>query len=440
MLFIFFLIVIGIFVLSIPNTRKRDYYVKMFILFSFIAIPFFSSFFSKFIVFGMYIRLPLVFSIIYTVLAIVYFIIRPLNLKIPKYVTWFFIYVVYSTLNNFLQSSNRADNWMIYSMYEYIFPMAFIVLIENLSYTEGDIKKLIKILSIVIIGSFIVSIVQFTISPFFYSSVNIESIEATYRTQHIYGNVYRSYSLYSGLKAHDCIFAIGYLFIIFLFLNIKNINKKYTVLTILIFVSGILTFGRDVWLILFIAGISFFYYKFRKTWILYFGLLSVFVFIIITIWGPALINTDIYRLRIVSKTYESRIFTPIYYFEYFFGTNPFFGYGESSGLNTDFTKYYHVIHVFWINLLFQNGIIGLIIFTIFLYHIYKRGRLVYRFTGNPVFIVMIVAYVAVYFTAPYDLINYYGNYFMFLYLAMNYKLYVENEDINRLKQNKTMRI
>ena len=77
--------------------------------------------------------------------------------------------------------------------------------------------------------------------------------------------------------------------------------------------------------------------------------------------------------------------------------------------------------------MFQNGIVGLIIYLIFLYHIYKRGQEIYKVTGNPVFMIIVISYVIVNSTAPYDLINLYGSYFMFFYLAMNYKLYVEKE-------------
>ena len=430
MIFLAILLILGLLVFNQKNEYNRSNFVKKFILYSFLLLPYFSSFFPKFVLYGSFIRLPLVFSIVYFIIFIVYCFLYFSKLKVPKYVIWFFIYVVFSIINNLIQNSYRAESWVNYNMFEYIFPLAFMILIENLQYNENDIKRLIKILSIVVIGAFIVSIIQFTINPFFYSSVNLTDISNTYRSQKIYGNLYRCYSLFAGLKPADCVFAIGYLFTIFLFLNLK-INRKYSALTILIFISAILTFGRDVWVSLFISFIFFVYYKYRKIWVLSIGSLLVILFVGYEIFGESLATERIYQERIVEKTYESRLFTPQIYFEHFFSAKPFFGYGESSGDNTEFSKYYHVIHVLWFNMMFQNGIIGLIIYLIFLYHIYKRGRLVYRFTGNPVFMVIVIAYVAVNFTAPYDLINFYGNYFMFFYLVMNYKLYVENKNISK---------
>ena len=438
MIFLSILLILGFLVFFQKNEYKRSNFVKIFILFSLLVIPYFSSFFPKFVLYSKFIRLHLAFSIIYFIIFVVYFFLYHFKLNVPKYVVWFFIYVIFSIFNNFIQNSYRADNWVNYNLYEYIFPLAFIVLIENLQYNKNDIKRLIKTLSIVVIGTFVVSIIQFTINPFFYKSTNIESIEATYRPQHIFGSIYRSYSLFSGVKAYDVTFAVGYLFIIFLFLNLLKKNRKYLFLTILIFISGILTFGRDLWLLLFIASISFVYYKYKKNWILPLGLLLVLLFIIFAISWQGLQETRIYQERIISKTYKSRIYTPKIYFKHFFSDKPFFGYGESSGDNPEFIKYYHVIHILWFNIMFQNGIVGLIIYLIFLYHIYKRGRLVYKFTGNPVFIVIIIAYIAINFTAPYDLINLYANYFMFFYLAMNYKLYVEKQKTTKSHMGKVI--
>ena len=217
MIFIFVLLAFAFFVLLKENEYKRSNFVKTFILFSLIVMPFFSSFFPKFMMFGIYLRLPLIFAITYFIIAIVYFTLYPFKLKIPKYAIWFFIYIAFSIFNNLIQNSYRIENWVTYNLHEYIFPLAFIILIENLKYDENDIKRLIKILSIIIIGTFVVSIIQFTINPSFYSSVNITDISATLHLYNIYGNLYRYYSLFSGLKAADCVFAIGYLFVIFLF-------------------------------------------------------------------------------------------------------------------------------------------------------------------------------------------------------------------------------
>lgn len=438
MLILFALMFAGFFVFIQKNEFVRSNLVKSFILFSLLVIPYASSFFSKFLLYGKYIRLPLVFLIICFIIAVTYFALYHFKLKVPKYAIWFFIYVVFSICNNFIQDGYRADNWVNYNLCEYIFPLAFIILIENLKYDKKDINRLINILSIVVIGAFLVSIIQFTIDPFFYSSTNLTDIDATYRPQHIYGNVYRAYSIFSGMKAADSSIVFGYIFIVFLFLYLTKKKRKYVILLGFVTISAILTFARDLWIVLFVSTLLFAYYKYKKKWILYVFILMIFLAVGTAMFGAQIQKTDIYQERIISKSFRSRIFTPQIYFKHFFFERPLFGYGESSGYNPEFTYFYHVIHVLWFNIMFQNGIVGLLIYLIFLYHIYHRSREVYEHTGNPVFIVFVVSNIVFSFFAPYDLINFYGNFVMFLYLAMNYKLYVERVEITEKSDPKSL--
>ena len=437
MLYLFALIAIGFFVFIQKNEVVRSNLVKSFIIVSLLMIPYASSFFSKFLLYGKYIRLPLMFSIICFIIAVTYFALYHFKLKVPKYTIWFFIYVVFSICNNFIQDGYRAENWVNYNLYEYIFPLGFIILIENLKYDKNDINRLIQILSIVAIGACFVSIVQM-FHPFFYSSVNIEDIAKTYRSQKIYGNIYRSCSIFSGMKAGDAGFAIINLFILFLFLNLFKTNRKYVVILALLFISAALILSRWVWLGVAVSILFFIFYKYKKKWILYVVTLMIFLAIFAGMFGEQIQQTDIYKKRIVSESYTSRIFTPQIYFRHFFFERPLFGYGESSGYNYEFTYFYHVIHVLWFNIMFQNGIVGLLIYLMFLYHIYHRSREIYKHTGNPVFIVWVIVYILINFTAPFDLINYYGNYVMFLYLAMNYKLYVERAEVTEKSDRKSL--
>ena len=437
MLILFALMAIGFVVFIQKNELVRSNLVKSFILYSLLMIPYASSFFSKFLLYGKFIRLPLLFSIVCFVIAVAYLFLYHFKLKVPKYAIWFFIYVVFSLTNNFIQNGYRAENWVNYNLYEYVFPLAFIILIENLKYDEKDINRLIKILSIVVIGAFLVSIVQM-FDPFFYSSVNLTDIETGYRSQRMYGNVYRAYSIFSGMKAADSSIAFGYMFIIFLFLYLTEKRRKFFILLGFVTISAILTFARDLWVVLFVSTLLFVYYKYKKKWILYVFILMIFLAIGSAMFGELIQQTDIYKKRIVSESYTSRIFTPQIYFKYFFFERPLFGYGESSGYNYEFTYFYHVIHVLWFNIMFQNGIVGLLIYLMFLYHIYHRSREVYEHTGNPVFIVLVVSNIVFSCFAPYDLINFYGNYVMFLYLAMNYKLYVERSEITEKSDQKSL--
>ena len=390
-------------------------------------MPFFSPFFPKIQVFGVNMRLPVIITLMYFLLAIEYFILYPYKIKVPKYAIWFSIYIIFSISNTLIQNSYQDENWANLILYEYVFPLTFIVLIENIKYDEKDIKRLIKILSIVIIGGFFVSIIQFFINPFFYKSVNLSDVDKFYASQFVVGGYYRAYSLYSGMKAYDVVFAVIYLFNIFIFLYLLMKKRKYLILSILIFISGILTLGRDIAVSMFVSILFYLYYKHKKTWLLNIGLPLLMLLFVWTIYSDSIKETSIYQNRVVAITYQSRLFSPVMYFEHFFLDKPFFGYGESSGSNTGFKKYYHVIHVLWFNMMFQNGIVGLIIYLIFLYHIYKRGRKIYAVTENPVFMIIVISYFIVNSTAPYDLINFYGSYFMFFYLAMNYKLYVKKE-------------
>ena len=406
------------------------------IIYSLLLFPFVSAYFPRIrITSDILLTGPRFFLLLYFFLFISFAMKNKFHLKIPKYIKWFIIYLIFSLLNRFFhQTGMFSGTYKLNYLFDiYILPLCFMILIENLNYNERDLKRFINVLKVVVIGMFTASFIQLFINPFFYAgnAPNIMAKDGWLDLFQVTESIYRCRSIFVGMSSHAGGISIGVLFIIFIFLNNLKYKKAYLILAIFLIFSGIAHLTRYVWLSIIIGIIFFLYYKYKRKWVIVFSVVGIISFLFINIFINQYKNTEIYQGRIVKKTYMSRINDPIIYFTLFFPKKPFFGFGTSSSENLKFTKYHNIIHNVWIETLFKDGIIGLFIIFMYVYYIYKRGRMIYETTGNAVFIVFIVSYLLVNLTAPFFLIAYYGYYVIFLYLAMNYKLYVENKNISK---------
>jgi len=358
------------------------------------------------------------------------------KLNFSKITFWFATYVVFALLNRFAQTETINAHQLSVMVSSYIFPLIFLFLIDNLYFDEKDLNLLIKILTIVAIGTFVASFIQATIDPFFYKGIQptaektiLSEMERIYG----FGEISRNYSIYRGMRLNNHGIAMICLTVLFSWLYCSKKNVIYLIIVGLLIFSGFVTYSRYVWLGIFLAVISVFYFGYRKRWIVALGLLSFCSVLVVHLYYPQFVTSGFVEQRILSETYKSRINDPILYLTEFFPHKPFFGYGIGSDEHTEFTKHHSVLHSMWFNVMFRNGIIGLSFLIVFLYHIYKRGKQIYEVTGNPLFIIFVLIYIIINFTASYTELDFYGYYFILLLMSIHYQLYVV--DVCRAERN-----
>ena len=100
---------------------------------------------------------------------------------------------------------------------------------------------------------------------------------------------------------------------------------------------------------------------------------------------------------------------------YFLNQNLLFGRGIDSRASGDFLQFGRPeVHNGYFEVLYQNGIIGFVIFALFWYFLYKKGKNIYERTENPVFIVFIIIFLVINLTFKFIYLNYFG-FLMFIF-------------------------
>ena len=167
-----------------------------------------------------------------------------------------------------------------------------------------------------------------------------------------------------------------------------------------------------------------------KKYLVYF-LAAIFVVATITMFWNEIQSSIIYKNRIATQTYKGRTQSTFIFFDKFFMAKPIFGYGVSSwGYKPYLDLYYIGIHVGHFEVLFMGGLLGFSLFTNFLYQFYRRHRRIFKITGNPIFLVFLVNYILINFTAPFTYLGYYGYMLALTYLALYYAVNVRQSTPN----------
>ncbi|MDN5205411.1 hypothetical protein QQ008_28760 [Fulvivirgaceae bacterium BMA10] len=363
------------------------------------------------------------FMLIFAALFFLKLINKRFVIKISKVTIWLLAFNLYSFLNRVVQ-----DTLKLPEVIEYSLPILFLLYIDNLEFEKKDHQAFTKMLTIVAIGTFIASAIQLFIDPFFYSGGTPEAIEHI-KHYKVADGIYRNNSLYRGIGANEGAIAMGYLSVYFLFLNFHEYKKKYLILTGILFFSVFVIFAKYCWLMFLIGLFYFLFFKYPKSRITLFILGFCLLFVIYFIVGDMLVQSSVYQNRVAADTYVGRTESTGIFFERFFMRKPIFGFGVSSWEFPEYLKLYYIgIHVGHFDILFKGGTIGIILLFGFLYQIYRKGSIIKRKTGNPIFHVFVINYIIINATAVFIPISYYGYHFMLFYLVLYYKIYIVQDE------------
>lgn len=116
--------------------------------------------------------------------------------------------------------------------------------------------------------------------------------------------------------------------------------------------------------------------------------------------------------------------------KHIFPKNIIFGFGHWSGIDDLYRYGRHTLHNGILDILFRGGIVGAVFFSLFLFQIYRRGKVIAQRTNNPIFILFVMIWIAINLTAGFKDITYYGYFLMILYLNMCSQVYIEPRKYN----------
>jgi O-antigen ligase len=303
-------------------------------------------------------------------------------------------------------------------------PLFFIILMENLRYDEGDLRKFKRVMTLLALVVFVGSVIQVTVNRDFYIGVRATHLSRDFL---VAGNLYRSVSIFKSVGIYEGGMIIAYLAIFFLFLNKPRVRLKAVSLFLMMTFSLIMSFTRIFWLILVVAVMYYLWYKYRGSKkLLVFTLLPLILVAGYLFFSTSITESEIYRNRIASETYMGRVQSLDIYFQHFWGRNMLFGFGQYSIYNAEFNQFgRNTVHNGFFDLLFRTGFTGLFIYLLFVCQVAKKGLAVKRATGDAVFIPLIVSIFLLNMTAGMISFDCFAYYLLLYYLTLRHQLDVE---------------
>ncbi len=296
-------------------------------------------------------------------------------IKIPKFYYLMFLLFIYYFIWDFNNGQVEFMGGILKDVFKWdfnpLYLLAFLALIEKTNFDEKFIEKIIKIFKITIILAAITSLIQLLFKPDFL--VPGELSKQLFLTQG--SNIYnaRRPSLFGYLSDNDVAVSFIPILSIVLGYSIKENKKKHLILYMLLGgVVCILTNGRYViigYLIILSQLIwinkasSIKIVRYFSITLLLIGFFALFLSII----GKYQLS-DFFATRLMSDSADTRILAYDLFLK-FFGTNIFFGNGQSLSIEIyrELAGRSSQIHVGYFSHLISYGLIGsLILFTFWL--------------------------------------------------------------------------
>jgi len=308
------------------------------------------------------------------------------QLKFPKYLVFYFLFILYVFYSAFIQLKGEFKVTFLFSNFLIGgFNMMFII--ENISIPKKYYRNLVKISKVVLVIAFFVIIIQQVFNKnFFVNTKYIDDLSVTAESKD------RLPSIYSWISS----MAIGFGFVPLFILVIEDLDRQKRKVLFLVVLGIIFSFlSRDRWILLnslLVLVLLFINHKDKSLRIIKYSiiipLLFGFSFFALELSG---INTDkIIQERILEsdkkdisqKSAGTRILA-FYAFNRFFWDNPIQGRGDVKyGMGGTGKNDYKLrsflrgrssqMHVGYLALLYRYGLIGGFLFLSFLFLLLKK--------------------------------------------------------------------
>lgn len=408
-------------------SKQENFALSWFIKFTFYAFiviyPFVGGYLPLYTVGKTDLDLKNIYLIVLLGFLGLYIIYRRFDIRFPTYLIWLIIYYLYVLADSYFILGKFAPSTFL----NFISVIGVLLLFENLEYTPLDIKLFKWALIVVGSGIFVVSMLQTFVDPYFFMGIH-KGTKSGIEMYKDYEGFVRNNSLFTGISPHEGGIAMGLMAMIFLFFNYYDTKKIYMIFFFMMAIAAFLTYSRWVWGIVLIAIIFYGYFKYRHMSFLIIPSLLLAGLVIYLFFFESIEQSQLYQNRVVTDTYMGRVETTDIFLERFFYVRPFFGYGESSWLNSEYMKYnWFGIHVAYFDIMFREGTVGLLLFLTFWTMFFKRTFAIFRQTHFPIFMAFVGAYIFINWTALFDNLYYYGYILIFYFMSMFYKLTVQEK-------------
>ncbi len=369
--------------------------------------------FVKMTAFRIYLLVPLLY-------VVHLFITNHGRIKISKEASVLMLYVLFTFFNSW-----RVGNFKIANLINYIFPVLLIIALENLDYDKEDFARFFKMLAILAVLVFLVSLVQKYVNHNFYAGFKRLWTLNRYTFG---GEHYRHASLFRSIDFYQAGVAIGMMCVIFMYLNFEKVRPKYLVLCFMMLISTFLTYTRSNWIIPLIGFILFIHFKPLRKKMGYILAVLIAAVIFYIQFLPQLQQSELYAERVTVGTYEGRFMSLDIYFKHFWGRNILLGFGVESVEHKEFLSYGRPeVHNGYVEVFFQHGLVGFLLYFSFWYYLYRRSKIVHKYTGNGVFLVLIAVFFASNFVFKFVSMAHYGYHLMIFYMHMCYQVQVKGK-------------
>ncbi len=311
------------------------------------------------------------------------------NLRLEKYIIFYILFFIYQTIVNSLKIPDYSFNFKQLYLNNYLIPIFVFILIENTVIQSDIYEQIIKISKVILVFATIIIVYQATINNQFL--VYTTYMEEWYSTD----IVPRYPSIYSWLSQ----FGIGLVFIPTLglvigdklFKNEKNILPWY----LMGFIVAFLSLFR--WVMLNMLLLIPMYVIAKKINVLNILKITIYVIFIVAatyfilkavgINLDAIINDRILQDNAHRDIQSNSAYTRILAFQLFFDffpKNPIWGHGGYLGydLVTRLAGRSSQIHVGYLSLLYYWGIVGGILYLLFMYFLFKKLYRIAKITNN----------------------------------------------------------
>jgi hypothetical protein len=352
---------------------------------------------------------------------------NPLKIRISRIAAAMLLYNLYLIVSSSLNGvfyRNEVVNFFL--------PLGFVLMLDNIDFSLRHLVLFEKIASVLVVIVALVSFMQLTVDPYLFSSSVPDQGTRLYQIDR---SLFRNRSVFAALGMNEGGIAMGFLALAMMFKNFFRIRLKYLLLSGLILFSVLVTFSRYVWLMPVIGLLFFLYYKYRGERRVLVLLVVLFVSIsAFWIYTSGWQRGDSALETVAARSVDGRIQSIDIYFDHFWGRRMVFGFGDWTQQSGAFYRYgRHTVHNGILDVLFRGGFVGLGLFFWVMWQVFRKGREVYRRTGNPIFMAFVVIYLFINTTADLNFFHYFGFLFMLVYLTIYYRVVRDRRQAEELE-------
>lgn len=347
----------------------------------------------------------------------IYFVINKKKIFISSLVKVLILYYLFTLLNAAFQG--HFSYIIKTNVLLLITSVLFLVIIENINFTEIDKERTFKLLKYFVFILFCGTIVQQTYNLYFFTPE-----DRLYELRNIdFQGYWRSTSFFNGMMQNQG--GIGIIMLVLIFFFPKNtMTWRNSFFISILLVVAYFSYTRYVFISIILIFLFFLSYNF---WISSKAKIVIVFWLLITIltslfFYDSFTKSDFYHTRVMAD-FSGRTSDPIDFISQYIDQHPIItGTGFSSYSKEYFYGSIRRLHSGIWDLFFKDGIIGLILFLVLLYFLHKKALLIFKAQNKPVYLMFSPLIFLINLTADLNTFFYWGYLLVMFFMEIDFKL------------------